>query len=58
MWIILMVFAALVVAGVAASVVVVLRDGYRATPTLVTDAPYENEGDRNRYARKQRFAGH
>ena len=49
-----MVFAALAVAGVAASVVVVLRDGYRATPTLVTGTPYENEGDRNRYSSKQR----
>ena len=51
-----MVFAALVVAGVAASVVVVLRDGYRAAPTLVTDAAYDNEGDRNRYEPKQRVA--
>ena len=53
-----MVFAALVVAGVAASVVVTIRDGYRAAPTLRTDTAYENEGDRNRYSRKPRFAGH
>lgn len=56
MWIMLTVLAALVVAGVAASVVVVLRDGYRATPTLLTDAAYDNEGDRNRYEPKQRVA--
>lgn len=53
-----MVFAALVVAGVAASVVVVIRDGYRAVPTLAAPRPYENEGDRNRFGRKRRFAGH
>jgi hypothetical protein len=58
MWIMLTILAALVVAGVAASVVVALRDGYRATPTLITDAAYENEGDRNRYDRKQRLATH
>ena len=56
MWIMLIILAALVVAGVAASVVVVRRDGYRATPTLLADTAYENEGDRNRYDRKQRFA--
>jgi hypothetical protein len=56
MWIMLTILAALVVAGVAASVVVVLRDGYRATPTLVSDAAYDNEGDRNLYDREQRLA--
>jgi len=56
MWIMLAILAALVVAGVAASVVVVLRDGYRASPTLLTDTAYDNEGDRNRYDRERRLA--
>jgi hypothetical protein len=56
MWIMLTILAALVVAGVAASVVVVRRDGYRAAPTLLTDTAYDNEGDRNRYDRRRRFA--
>jgi len=40
-----MVFSALIVWAVAASVVVVFRDGYRALPT------YETEGKRNRARR-------
>ena len=45
MMISLMVFGALVVWAVAASVVVVLRDGYRAVPAC------ETEGKRNRLRR-------
>jgi len=43
MWIIILIFSALVVWAAIASVVVMLRDGYRPVPTC------EFEGKRNRF---------